>query len=155
MNLRATNQANPNQISKSMSPEQFTQVVDAILEGKYSWACVLILRFAGYNPLHYIPYRTYNRLVKEHCQNSNSQGRQLSYLRHGNQLSQLHDESVEESLKGIDDLDHLEVIGRGQQLDIRIKGGCKEHYINKKNDKGGLFKKTLLWRKIQGLFSLY
>jgi hypothetical protein len=57
-----------NQIDKAMSPEQFTQVVDAILEGKYSWACVLILRFAGYNPLHYIPYRTYNRLMKDHSQ---------------------------------------------------------------------------------------
>ncbi len=48
-----------------MTPEQFNQVVEAILSGKYSWACVLILRFAGYNPLHYIPYRTYNRLMKE------------------------------------------------------------------------------------------
>jgi len=50
---------------KAMTTEQFTQVVDAILNGKYSWACVLILRFAGYNPLHYIPYRTFNRLTKE------------------------------------------------------------------------------------------
>jgi hypothetical protein len=50
---------------KVMTLEQFTQVIEAIAEGKYSWACVLILRFAGYNPLHYIPYRTYNRLDKE------------------------------------------------------------------------------------------
>ncbi len=49
-----------------MSEEQFTEVVDAIVSGKYSWACVLILRFAGYNPLHYIPYRTYNRLMKDY-----------------------------------------------------------------------------------------
>ena len=55
-------------LDKAMSPEQFTQVVDAILAGKYSWACVLILRFAGYNPLHYIPYRTYNRLLKDNNQ---------------------------------------------------------------------------------------
>ncbi len=48
-----------------MQPEQFNQVIDAILSGKYSWACVLILKFAGYNPLHYIPYRTYNRIVKD------------------------------------------------------------------------------------------
>lgn len=48
-----------------MDSEQFNQVVAAILEGKYSWACVLILRFAGYNPLNYIPYRTYNRIIKE------------------------------------------------------------------------------------------
>ncbi|MFM7424750.1 MAG: HetP family heterocyst commitment protein [Elainella sp.] len=56
------------QAEKFMTPDQFVQVVDAILEGKYSWACVLILRFAGYNPLHYIPYRTYNRLMKDHSQ---------------------------------------------------------------------------------------
>ncbi len=51
-----------------MSSEQLEQVVAAILDGKYSWACVLILRFAGYKPLHYIPYRTYNRLVKENSE---------------------------------------------------------------------------------------
>lgn len=53
---------------QSMSTEQFNQVVGAILDGKYSWACVLILRFAGYNPLHYVPYRTYNRLMKDNGQ---------------------------------------------------------------------------------------
>lgn len=59
------NYSSQNQRDKAMSEEQFNQVIDAILAGKYSWACVLILRFAGYNPLHYIPYRTYNRLVKD------------------------------------------------------------------------------------------
>jgi hypothetical protein len=48
-----------------MDLDQFNSVVEAIVEGKYSWACVLILRFAGYNPLHYIPYRTYKRLLKD------------------------------------------------------------------------------------------
>lgn len=47
-----------------ISFEEFIQIVEAVLEGRYSWACVLFLRFAGFNPLHYIPYRTYNRLVK-------------------------------------------------------------------------------------------
>jgi hypothetical protein len=51
--------------NKVMSPEQFNQIVEAITEGRYSWACVLILRFAGYNPVYFIPYRTYSRLVKE------------------------------------------------------------------------------------------
>jgi hypothetical protein len=54
-------------LDKAMNPEQFNQIVEAILAGKYSWACVLILRFSGYNPLHYIPYRTYNRLLKDNC----------------------------------------------------------------------------------------
>lgn len=56
---------NKTKLDKAMDPEQFNQVIAAILDGKYSWACVLILRFAGYNPLHYIPYRTYNRLSKD------------------------------------------------------------------------------------------
>lgn len=55
-----------NTLNKAMTEEQFTQIVDAIINGKYSWACVLVLKFAGYNPLHYIPYRTFNRLIKEH-----------------------------------------------------------------------------------------
>lgn len=50
---------------KTMDLEQFDAIVKAIVEGRYSWACVLILRFAGYNPAHYIPYRTYKRLIKE------------------------------------------------------------------------------------------
>lgn len=60
------------QQGKAMTPEQFDLIVGAILSGKYSWACVLILRFAGYNPLHYIPYRTYQRLVKDNQQLSDS-----------------------------------------------------------------------------------
>ena len=53
------------QLDKVMNEEQFNQIVEAIASGKYSWACLLILRFSGYNPLHYIPYRTYNRLMKD------------------------------------------------------------------------------------------
>jgi hypothetical protein len=50
---------------RAMPQAQFEQIIEAILEGKYSWACVLILQFSGYNPLHYIPYRTYNRICKD------------------------------------------------------------------------------------------
>ncbi|MBD1909727.1 HetP family heterocyst commitment protein [Leptolyngbya sp. PL-A3] len=50
---------------KTLSAEQFEQIVTAILEGKYSWACVLMLRFGGYNPMQYIPYRTYKRLIRD------------------------------------------------------------------------------------------
>ena len=39
-------------------------LLDAILSGKYSWACVLFLSFYGYDPAHYLPYRTYNRILK-------------------------------------------------------------------------------------------
>ncbi|MFS0517160.1 HetP family heterocyst commitment protein [Nostoc sp. UIC 10607] len=47
--------------------EELEQIVKAVSAGKYSWACVLILRFGGYNPLKYIPSRTYIRLIKNNC----------------------------------------------------------------------------------------
>ncbi len=55
------------QMSKKINNEQIEQILKAIIAGKYSWACVLILRFSGYNPIDYIPYRTYIRLLKNNC----------------------------------------------------------------------------------------
>lgn len=55
------------QTFKTIDLEELNSIVAAILAGKYSWACVLFLRYLGYNPMHYIPYRTYNRLLKENC----------------------------------------------------------------------------------------
>jgi hypothetical protein len=72
--------SNPNErerFDRTMAPEQFEQVIEAILAGKYSWACVLILRFAGYNPLHYIPYRTYNRIIKDNTPKNNRRSQSL------------------------------------------------------------------------------
>ncbi|MEM9808989.1 MAG: HetP family heterocyst commitment protein [Cyanobacteria bacterium P01_D01_bin.56] len=68
-----------------MNKEQFDEVIEAILDGKYSWACVLFLYFAGHNPLQYMPYRTYHRLMKANRpQNSHHQASQkvldLSYV---------------------------------------------------------------------------
>ena len=73
-------------MDRAMNADQFNQVVDAILAGKYSWACVLILRFAGYNPLHYIPYRTYNRLIKDNSQ-VNKQNAEKSNINTSSQAS--------------------------------------------------------------------
>jgi hypothetical protein len=92
-------------LDKAMSHEQFTQVVDAILNGKYSWACVLILRFAGYNPLHYIPYRTYNRLLKENPHPERSE--------HGKKMQT-------EELRLISDLKFLESLEKDYP---RVNGG--------------------------------
>ncbi|MBD2297632.1 HetP family heterocyst commitment protein [Nostoc sp. FACHB-87] len=50
--------------AKPINTEQVEQIIKAIIAGKYSWACVLMLRFSGYNPIDYIPYRTYIRLLK-------------------------------------------------------------------------------------------
>ncbi|NER84425.1 MAG: HetP family heterocyst commitment protein [Leptolyngbya sp. SIO1D8] len=65
MTPHAYSSHNPNSNEdKVMNPAQFERVMTAIVEGKYSWACVLVLRFAGYNPAHFIPYRTYKRLIR-------------------------------------------------------------------------------------------
>ena len=60
-------------VNKKIKTEQIEQIIKAIIAGKYSWACVLVLQFAGYNPMDYIPYRTYNRLLKTNCLLGNSQ----------------------------------------------------------------------------------
>ncbi|MBW4645359.1 MAG: HetP family heterocyst commitment protein [Goleter apudmare HA4340-LM2] len=64
---------------KIIETEQLEQIIKAVLAGKYSWACVLFLHFVGYNPIKYIPYRTYIRLLKNNCLlgkiNSNKQER--------------------------------------------------------------------------------
>jgi hypothetical protein len=91
-------------LDRVMQPEQFMQVLDAILSGKYSWACVLILRFAGYNPLHYIPYRTYNRIVKDNPTSgpassapkpSSAQAPMLKIVRDLNYLDEMAERSVQ------------------------------------------------------------
>lgn len=50
-----------------ITSEQLEQIIKAILNGKYSWACVLFLYFCGYNAIDYMPYRTYIRLLKNNC----------------------------------------------------------------------------------------
>lgn len=101
---------NNSKVAKVMSEEQFEQILDAILSGKYSWACVLILRFAGYNPLHYIPYRTYNRLTKDHNSNSQSDSNTNSIK------SSLNTQTTPPGAGKVRDLTYLESIpelGRG------------------------------------------
>jgi hypothetical protein len=62
MNYRVSS---PVDYESLITPEELNQIIEAIADGRYSWACVLILRFIGYNPLHYIPQRTYSRIMKE------------------------------------------------------------------------------------------
>lgn len=109
---------------KAMTPEQFTQVVDAILEGKYSWACILILRFAGYNPCHYMPRRTYNRLVKENLQE----------IRAKDQHQTDSVTSLRSHLDKSPDLAYLEVLDQ-QKTDIR--GGCLDWWVDANSLKYG------------------
>lgn len=59
--------------------EQAEEIIKAVLAGKYSWACVLFLYFLGYNPIKYLPYRTYIRLLKNNY---------LIDQKHGNMTNQ-------------------------------------------------------------------
>ena len=107
-------------LDTTVKAQQFDKVVEAIIAGKYSWACVLMLRFAGYNPLHYIPYRTYNRLLKE------------------NQTNRIKQQQSE-NIKMLKDSRpaYLEVVGkqkteiRGGSLDQRLGQPINEHQSRK------------------------
>ncbi|NEO99154.1 MAG: HetP family heterocyst commitment protein [Symploca sp. SIO2E9] len=118
-----------NQFDKGLSSEQFNQIVEAILDGKYSWACVLILRFAGYNPLHYIPYRTYSRLNKENCQNGKSRRKKSDSIKaHQQQTEKGYNNKVSNQLLSkIDDLKYCEVL---RDKAPKVQGGYQEHYFN-------------------------
>lgn len=111
--------------SQSLNEEQFSQVLSAIIDGKYSWACALFLKFSGHDPRNYLPYRTYIRLIKERCQ------RQETSNRLNNNLSPTLSgpSGIKKSRQQIVDLNHLE------QLDdsgSRIIGGCQclQHWEN-------------------------
>ena len=122
-------------LDKTVKAQQFDKVVEAILAGKYSWACVLMLRFAGYNPLHYIPYRTYNRLLKENSKPSRTnqqQSENIKILKHANDA--LSESNVSSScLTKIKDRAYLEVVGkqkteiRGGSLDQRMAHQINDH----------------------------
>jgi hypothetical protein len=121
-------------LDRVMEPEQFNQVIEAILAGKYSLACVLILQFGGYNPLHYIPYRTYNRIVKDQCQTNR---RNKGSANHFNADSQKHIEQdlnrhpLRQTTSEISDLNYLEAVSKPHPA---IKGGTLttlDQWLNK------------------------
>lgn len=103
--------------NKSISSEQLNQIVEAILAGKYSWACVLLLRCSGYNPLHYIPYRTYNRLLKENCQFGNQKESEASKVYQVDKSTQTKSNSAASGkhLSLITDLPYVEDISEQSQ----------------------------------------
>lgn len=111
-------------VNKTIHDEQLNQIIEAILAGKYSWACFLLLRSTGYDPLHYIPYRTYNRLLKEnyHAGRSNTQainrGTDNQDEKNSNNISQ-------GCLSKIKDLGHLEVVGKQK---TQVRGGILNRY---------------------------
>jgi len=94
--------ANHSQVG--IKPEQLEEIIAAILAGKYSWACFLLLRCTGYNPLDYIPYRTSNRLLKEN--------------------SQMRKSETQPALSKIADLDYVEVV---REKRAGVRGGDAIH----------------------------
>ncbi|QDZ39343.1 hypothetical protein FRE64_05015 [Euhalothece natronophila Z-M001] len=96
-----------NKADRVMSEKNFEKIIEAIALGKYSWACVLILQATGYNPLHYIPYRTYSRLIKMNAPTSKKKP-----------TTSKQDCSIE-------DLDYLQ-----ENRKHKISGGNKTQYLN-------------------------
>lgn len=111
---------NNSKVAKTMSEEQFEQILDAILSGKYSWACVLILRFAGYNPLHYIPYRTYNRLTKDNNSNCQSPSKTVP-------VQSTLNPKTSPDVTQIRDLTYLEPI---PEVGHGVSGGCRHLQVH-------------------------
>ncbi|HLP87891.1 MAG TPA: HetP family heterocyst commitment protein [Nostocaceae cyanobacterium] len=126
--------ANISNPDKRLHPEQFDQVVEAILAGKYSWACVLMLRFVGYNPMHYIPYRTYNRLLKENSR----QNKSGSQSNENSKVSQLNPDKKPETnlasncLSTIKDLAYQEA---GNQAKTSVNVNKQEQWLTQARSK--------------------
>lgn len=112
--------------NKAINPQQFDKVVEAILAGKYSWACVLMLRFAGYNPLHYIPYRTYNRLLKENSDASKAQQQNNVKVNQPTTVTKSSNNVPSSCLSKIKDLAYLEVVGKQK---TEIQGGNFDQWL--------------------------
>jgi hypothetical protein len=107
-NSRATLQS-----GRIMTPEQMTQVVEAIVDGKYSWACVLMLHSVGYNPIDYIPYRTYARIMKDN--------------RSGDRRVNSHLSLAANRINDLSCLEPLEKEGDRTQLD-QVRGGSRAQF---------------------------
>jgi len=101
MNSQFHHSANHSQVG--IKPEQLDEIISAILAGKYSWACFLLLRCTGYNPLDYIPYRTSNRLLKENSQ-----------------INKSSKSETKPALGKIADLDYVEVV---REKRAGVRGG--------------------------------
>ncbi len=115
--------------NKPISSEQLNQIVEAILDGKYSWACVLLLRCAGYNPLQYIPYRTYNRLLKENSTiDQSNQSKTVSINKNKQDAtSRFNGTSSQKGLGKITDLAYLEAV---DEPSMKLRGGSGANVIS-------------------------
>ncbi|MFO5476534.1 MAG: HetP family heterocyst commitment protein, partial [Dolichospermum sp.] len=93
---------------------------------KYSWACVLMLRFVGYNPMHYIPYRTYNRILKENARTNRSTSQNNESLKIAKPTTDKSESNLTSGcLSKIKDIAYLEVGGK-QKAEARANSREKK-----------------------------
>jgi len=119
-------------VAPNLDDDKVSEITAAILEGKYSWACFLLLRDLGYEPSEYIAYRTYYRLIKEHRESLEDNEPEASITsacdrakhisKAYRQSSHLpsHGSTSRQKLTQIKDLAYLEKVG---DQPVRVRGG--------------------------------
>lgn len=110
-------------VATTLDAEQLSEITEAILEGKYSWACFLLLRDLGYEPSEYIAYRTYYRLLKEHRESLQEEAPEPSAAYQRDRQfhhARAHDSRSRKNLTKIKDLAYLE---RVREQPARVRGG--------------------------------
>lgn len=100
------------QASTAIDSDVLERIIDAILDGKYSYACLMTLEATGYDPLQYIPYRTYNRLQK--------QRQAICRTAHQRTVHQTTVSKVSSIGAKISDIEHVDSLSN---RDRRIEGG--------------------------------
>lgn len=113
--------------SERVTQEQMAEIIGAILSGKYSWACVLMLTYLGYEPMHYLPDRTMSRLTKENGfprQPLKSADKPTSIFSK-KQDHRLEDFNSSQRRGTLRDLSHLEPVGSSAKF---LTGGKRSSY---------------------------
>ncbi len=98
-----------NQTSAAISEDKMDSIVDAILEGQYSYACLILLEETGHDPVQYIPYRTYNRLQKQRQMNHLAK-RQVMAKSIAKSIAQVSELRCKKSEIAIADIDYVETL---------------------------------------------
>ncbi|NEO90650.1 MAG: HetP family heterocyst commitment protein [Moorea sp. SIO3G5] len=121
-------------VGKTLDPEKISLIEEAIRDRKYSWACVLMLRYLGLNPLEYIPSRTYCRLRRDNEKmDSLNQSTTDSLKQDREDAGTLSNVSVaQKCLRNIKDLDYAKPLDSRSQL---VQGGSQEQWFNHKLQK--------------------
>ncbi|NEO70092.1 HetP family heterocyst commitment protein, partial [Moorena sp. SIO3H5] len=127
---------------KTLDPDKISLIEEAIRDHKYSWACVLMLRCLGLNPLEYIPSRTYCRLRRDNEKMDSLNQATTDSLKQDRENAALSNVSVaQKCLRNIKDLDYAKPLDSRSQL---VQGGSQEQWFNNKLQK--FYSTTLLER---------